>query len=105
MVIGTASYDPAKVLYAEVKQHRGKWVLTIAQGVSDSGAVDIEVDYDTMDQAIDGLQQVDAATTAARKKESKADRVGFDAIGAAVDDLVDDEEEIEEACKIGFRVS
>lgn len=74
MVIGTASYDPAKVLYAEVKQHRGKWVLTIAQGVSDSGAVDIEVDYDTMDEAIAGLQQVDAATTAARNKECKADR-------------------------------
>jgi len=105
VVIGTASYDPARVLYAEVKQYRGKWVLNIAQGVGESDAVDIEIDYDSMDDAIAGLRQVDAATTEARKKESKADKVAFDAIGTAVDDLVDGNDELEECCKIGFKVS
>jgi hypothetical protein len=93
MIIGTVSYDPEKVLYAEVKLDRAKWVLTIAQAISDTGAIDLEMEYDDYDEAIEALGDVDIAVKEAREKVKRAAKVGFDAVGVAIDtESVDDEE-------------
>ena len=104
MIIGTVSYDPEKVLYAEIKLDRAKWVLTITQAVNDTGAIDLEVEYDEYDEAVEALGDVDAARDAARAKAKKTERVGFDAVGVALaaQDLAEEMDNLDCEGKIGF---
>lgn len=100
MIIGTVSYDPDKVLYAEIKLERGKWVLVITQSISDSGAIDLEVEYDEHEDAVEALCEVDTAITEARDKADKSVKVGFtsaEGVPIVVQSCDDDEQE-----RIGF---
>jgi len=102
MIIGTVSYDPEKVLYSEVKLDRGKWVLSIAQSVSDTGAIDLEVEYDEYDEAVEALGDVDLSVTEARARAKKNNPVGFVSVeGVAVSPDTDDDDEV---AKIGFQI-
>lgn len=101
MIIGTVSYDPEKVLYAEVKLDRAKWVLAITQSVSDSTAIDLEIEYDEHEEAIEALCDVDVSVSEAREKKRKESKVGFDAVGTIIDSIDESDAESE---RIGFDV-
>lgn len=104
MIIGTVSFDPEKVLYAEIKLDRGKWVLYITQSISDTGAIDLEAEFAEYEEAVEALSDVDTAVSEARSKAKKAERVGFDAVGVSLasDDLSETLDDLECAGKIGF---